>query len=173
MTEFEDIERRLREQRPELSALELDEVKTRVRRHADRTPGKGQPMKSRFAIMLMLVAGMLVGTTGAGLAVQGSSGNGNAASSQYPDDTPPGGVLGDEDEGGDEAGGGGGAGGAGDVAGEEDTSQPDRQVAAGVQGGGGELPFTGLAAIPIIVLGVAMTASGVVLRRRASRSDQA
>jgi hypothetical protein len=167
MTEFEDIERRLREQRPELSAMELDEVKTRVRRHADRMPGKGQPMKSRFAIMLMLVAGMLVGTTGAGLAVQGSSGNGNAASSQYPDDTPPGGVLGEEDEGGDEAGGGGGG-----VAGEADTSQPDRQVAAGVQGGGGELPFTGLAAIPIIILGVAMTASGVVMRRRATRSDE-
>jgi hypothetical protein len=163
MTEFEDIERRLREQRPELSAMELDEVKTRVRRHADRTQGKGQPMKSRFAIMLMLVAGILVGTTGAGLAVQGSSGNGNAAVSQYPDDQPPGGVLGEEDEGDDGA--------AGDVAG-EDTSQPDRQVAAGVQGGGGELPFTGLAAIPIIILGVAMTASGVVLRRRATRSDQ-
>ena len=167
MTEFEDIERRLRRQRPELSALELDEVKTRVRRHADRTQGKGQSMKSRFAIMLMLVAGMLVGTTGAGLAVQGSSGNGNAASSQYPDDDPPGGVLGDEEEAGDE-----GAGDGGDVAGDEETSQPDRQVAAGVQGGGSELPFTGLAAIPIIILGVAMTASGVVLRRRASHSDE-
>jgi hypothetical protein len=166
MTEFEDIERLLRKQRPELSAMELDEVKTRVRRHADRPTGKGQSMKSRFAIMLMLVAGMLVGTTGAGLAVQGSSGNGNAAVSQYPDDTPPGGVLGEED--GDDDGV------AGDVAGDEVTSQPDRQVAAGVQGGdgGGELPFTGLAAIPIIILGVAMTASGVVLRRRATRSDQ-
>jgi len=164
MTEFGDIERRLREQRPELSALELDEVKTRVRKHADRMPRKGQSMKSRFAILLMLVAGMFVSATGAGLAVQGSSGNGNAAVSQYPDDKPPGGVLGDEDE-----NDGGGGGGGGDVAGDEDTStEPDRQVAAGVQGGGGELPFTGLAAIPIILIGVAMTATGVVLRRRSA-----
>src|ERR671913_2306151 len=110
MTEFEDIERRLREQRPELSALELDEVRTRVRKHADRFPRKGQSMKSRFAILLMLIAGMLVSTTGAGLAVQGSSGNGNAAVSQYPDDEPPGGVLGDEDE-SDNGGGSGGGGG--------------------------------------------------------------
>jgi hypothetical protein len=170
MTEFEDIERRLREQRPELSALELDEVRTRVRKHADRMPRKGQSMKSRFAILLMLIAGMLVSTTGAGLAVQGSSGNGNAAVSQYPDDRPPGGVLGEEDDNGvendDETAAENGGGG---VAGDQATStQPDRQVAAGVEGGGGELPFTGLAAIPIILIGVAMTATGVVLRRRSA-----
>src|SRR5688500_4380002 len=118
MTEFDDIEQRLREQRPELSALELDEVRMRVRKHADRMPRKGQSMKSRFAILLMLVAGMFVSATGAGLAVQGSSGNGNAAVSQYPDDEPPGGVLGEEEESG---GGGGGSGGGGDVVGAEDT----------------------------------------------------
>jgi hypothetical protein len=162
MSDFDDIARLLREQRPELSELELDQVKQRVRRHADRTPRKGQSMRSRFAILLMLVAGMLLSTTGAGLAIQGSTGNGNAAQEQYPEEKPPGDVLGEEDESG---------GGAAD---EEDAGAPtqaERQVAAGVQGGGGELPFTGLAAIPIIVLGVAMTLTGVVLRRRVGRVD--
>jgi hypothetical protein len=51
MSDFDDIARLLREQRPELSELELDQVKQRVRRHADRTPRKGQSMRSRFAIL--------------------------------------------------------------------------------------------------------------------------
>ena len=158
MSDFDDIARRLREERPQLSQLELDQVMQRARKRAQRTPGQGQPMRSRLAILFMLVAGMLVGTTGAGLAVQGATGNGNAAQEQYPEEEPDGGgVLGEE------------------VAGQGDaqspppeTTQPTRQVA--VQAEGGELPFTGLAAIPIILVGLALTVGGLVLRRR-TRTD--
>ena len=47
--------------------------------------------------------------------------------------------------------------------------QPARQVEAGAQGSGGEeLPFTGFAAIPILLGGVALLTSGLVLRKRAA-----
>ena len=54
-------------------------------------------MKSRLTILAMLVAGMLLCTTGAGLAVSGLSSSGNASSAAgYPDEQPagaaPGGV---------------------------------------------------------------------------------
>jgi hypothetical protein len=155
MSDFDDIARRLQEERPQLSQLELDQVKQRVRRRTDRMPGKGQSMRSRIAILLMLVAGLLVSTTGAGLAVQGATGNGNAAQNQYPPE---------DDEVAEEEGT------ASQPDAPDEPTQPTRQVEAGVQAGGdAELPFTGLAAIPIIVLGLVMTVGGVVLRRRTSR----
>ena len=51
-----------------------------------------------------------------------------------------------------------------------DGTQPARQVEAGAQGTGGEeqLPFTGFAAIPILLGGVALLTSGLVLRKRAA-----
>ncbi len=128
-------------------------------------------MKSRLAMLALLVCGLMVSGTGAGLAVQGSSGNGNAAMQQYPEDKPSGDILGEEDEEApaprdDE-----------DVARGEGSSPPtpqvERQVEAGVQGGGDELPFTGLAAIPIVLIGLAMTVTGVLMRRRIGREEDA
>lgn len=50
-------------------------------------------------------------------------------------------------------------------------TQPTRQVEAGVQAADdGELPFTGFAAIPILIGGVALLGTGAVLRRR-TRDD--
>jgi hypothetical protein len=123
-------------------------------------------MKSRLAILLMLVLGMTMSTAGAGLAISGTV-NGNAAQTQYPPQEDGGDVLGEEDE---------GVAPEGDVAPEEDSSPPEeaaqtpRQVEAGVQStGDDELPFTGFAAIPILLLGIVLTVSGAVLRRRVSR----
>ena len=114
-------------------------------------------MKSRMVILTMLVFGMLLSTAGAGLAVQSLSGQNDASTAQYGAETPSGGgdVLGDQDEGTNvapEDNGGGG-----DV-------QPARQVEAGADDS--TLPFTGFAAIPVLIGGIALLSAGLALRRR-------
>ena len=115
-------------------------------------------MKSRIVILTMLVFGMLLSTAGAGLAVSGLAGQNDASTAQYGEETPVGGgdVLGDQDEGTNvapEDNGGGG-----DV-------QPARQVEAGADTDS-TLPFTGFAAIPVLIGGIALLSAGLALRRR-------
>jgi hypothetical protein len=115
----------------------------------------------------MLVLGMLLSTTGAGLAVSGLSGN--AAEDQYgkvtPQSTPTGGggVLGDEDTGNgtSPSENSGPAGGGGSPT---PSVQPTRQVEAGANNN--KLPFTGFAAIPVLLGGLVLLSLGLVLRRR-------
>src|SRR5215210_5966049 len=83
----------LRANRPEATALELDAIKQRVRARTSqparrRTTRRAQLMKSRMVILSMLVFGMLLSTAGAGLAVQGLSGNKSASTAAYPSETP-------------------------------------------------------------------------------------
>jgi hypothetical protein len=155
MDEFDDITRLLREERPEASELELDEIKRRVRQRVAR---KGQPMRSRLAILAMLAVGIVMSGTGAGLAVQGFDQSGNDASqAQYPNGG--GDVLGEEDTGG------------GEVTPEEtDTVVNDAQVAQQVESGD-SLPFTGFAAIPVVLAGVALIGGGLMLRRQSPSGD--
>lgn len=150
MDEHDDIIRLLREERPQASELELDDIKRRVRQRVAR---KGQPMRSRLAILAMLVVGMLMSGTGAGLAVQGFDQSGDDASEvQYP---PKGGgdVLGEEDAGGP-------------LPEQDDAVEDDAQVAQQVEAGD-SLPFTGFAALPVLAVGVALVGAGLALRRRA------
>ena len=157
---------RLEAEKPTASELELGLIRQRVRDRvapSARRSRRTEFMRSRLAIIAMLVFGGLLSTSGGALAVSGfTSQQGNAAQGQY------GGVQGEEDDQGvlgeEESGGGsaptGNSGGGG-------PTQPTRQVEAGAQSSGGdELPFTGFAAIPILLGGVGLLTAGLVLRRR-------
>lgn len=114
-------------------------------------------MKSRAMILAMLVAGILLSTTGAGLAVSGLSSK-DAATAQYGGGAPPAGdVLGEEESGGSSNSA-------------TPTPVAAAQPAAQVEAGDNSLPFTGFAALPILIGGVALLAGGMVLRYR-TRSD--
>ena len=165
---------RLQAERPTASALELDLIKQRVRERVARNARRSRRtefMRSRLAILSTLVLGMVLSTGGAGLAVSGFASQGqNAASSQYGESSPTpsgGGVLG-EQENGKPAGGKKSTGGTAP----ETQTQPTRQVETGAQGNGGEqLPFTGFAAIPVLLGGVALLGTGLVLRRRTAEDE--
>ncbi len=149
----------LREERPSLDPLSLDRAKTRARARAATTErravnhGKGAVMKSRIAITMILALGILMSISGAGLAVSGLGTSGDAADEvQYSKDPgdprDPGRktTLNDPGE-------------SGDV-------QPAAQESSGDDD---ELPFTGFAAIPVLIGGLGLLCSGYVLRRRSAR----
>jgi hypothetical protein len=197
MTEFDDVIRRLEDERPQATARELDEIKQRVRRRAAEPSRRSQSMKSRIAILGMLVTGMVFSTAGAGLAVSGiaDQSTNNAAVSQYATPTPTpcvptdttGNVRPTENQGTgpDECGEGGVLPAEAENAPSEDRdsgggvlpqeekaadsgTQPERQQAAAVDTA--QLPFTGFAAIPVLLGGLALLTGGLVLRRR-TRSE--
>src|SRR4051812_50072270 len=87
MTEFDDVIRLLEDGRPQATAVELDEIKQRVRRRAAEPSRRSQSMKSRVAILGMLVTGILFSTAGAGAAMSGT--NNNASIAHYRAVTPP------------------------------------------------------------------------------------
>ncbi len=167
--ELQPVIDQLRANRPEATALELDAMKQLVRARvsapARRRTRRSELMKSRLVVLTMLVLGMLLSTTGAGLAVSGLSGD-NASISQYSQPTPGGGggVLGDQDSGaGEQPSEDNGS--PAPSGGEEGADvQPSRQVEAGASEN--KLPFTGFAAIPILIGGIVLLSAGLVLRRR-------
>jgi hypothetical protein len=131
-------------------------------------------LRSRIAITVMLVFGFAFSGAGVGMAVTGlASQDQSAAGAQYgqppappqsvtppepggtlaPEPTPPNEVIGEVDE-GEEA-----PVPTKDKAPVEET----RQLAA--EKGGEQLPFTGFAAIPVLLLGFALLTGGFALRR--------
>lgn len=201
--ELEEIEGMLRAERHEASPLELDRIKLQAIRQVERSrPSlyarkKGSFMKSRLALTLVLVAGFMLSTTGATLAISGSSGNGSASSTQYG---PPGGkphnehpsqeVKGVNSNGGNEKcsenGGGNNGGGNGSGNGKCDETAPAgtepataavevAPVAAeqqAVVSSGSSLPFTGFVAIPLLIIGLGLIVVGAVVRLK-SRNEPA
>ena len=155
--ELEALARRLRDDRPEATGLELDRVKRRAISQASAgsgswSPKKGLFMKPRLAVAFVLAMGLLSSGTGATLAVISESGS--AARVQYPDLKPSNSIK-------------------PDVLGSEaprasGTVKEEQQVASS---GGGELPFTGFLAIPLLVVGVLFLVAGGVLRSRAGRDQ--
>ena len=179
---------RLSSEKPELSALELDQVKQRARKQVARrasTPRqKGIVVKSRLAITSMLVVGVLLSAMGgAGIADEQS-----ASRAQYGKQEPTVAVPAGENPVPAAAGTAGQVQSAptptlvpdrpqSEVAGEvaEDEVAPARKAdpaddvepAAQVAADGDEqLPFTGFATIPVLLAGLALLATGLVLRRR-------
>jgi hypothetical protein len=155
------IARRLEVERPLPTGVELERVRQRAmaadagRKSSQTTTKVGTTMKPRLAILSMLAAGLLLMGTGTGLGLSGISSSENASVAQYPTTTTPttGGVGGQQ--------GGGGVGALDDRGG---AAGEARQVAA--TGDGDSLPFTGFAAIPIIVAGLGLLVGGLVVRRR-------
>jgi hypothetical protein len=169
MTEFDDVIRLLQEGRPQATEIELDTIKQRARRQSADNSRRKQSMKSRLAIVAMVAFGMVFSTAGAGLAVSGiTSSSNNASVAQYGTPTPTateeGGVLPAEDTNNAPKGGTSPAGPtpSGGVSPAEAT-QPTRQIEATT---GSQLPFTGFAAIPVMLGGIALLTGGLVLRRR-------
>jgi hypothetical protein len=182
-----DLQERLRWERPTPSRAELDRMQLRVQRAA---AGRGRPsggtfLRSRLALTSILVLGLMMTGTGATLGVTGLSGSGNSSESEYlaPGQTPGGQVLGQNESGGqgngnDSTGQGGQGGvggettsgnggsngsGSGSGSGAGSGSRASEQVS---QTGNDSLPFTGFAAIPLLVGGVALLGTGTVLRRK-------
>ena len=151
--ELAEIAQRLRDERPEPTALELDRIKLRAMSGARRTARRRDLfMRSRLAITAVLVVGVLMSGAGAGLAISGSSGAGSAGNNQYPTETtdtqtvlpttetnPPSGTT------------------------STSPAQETRQVSSN---DGSQLPFTGYAAIPVLLAGLSLLGLGVVMRRR-------
>ena len=175
--ELRGVEQRLREQRPALSALELDAVKLRAMASVERRPQtrfslkKGSFMKSRVALVLVLALGVFMSGTGATLAVSGLAGSGSASSAQYPEEHGERSFC--ESGSGNSASSGSGcnqshectetASEAENGTGTQHCAQVTRQISSG---GGGSLPFTGFLAIPVLIVGVGLLGAGVAMRLR-------
>lgn len=107
---------------------------------------------SRLILVVVLATGLLSGAESAG-AISGASLSENAAAAQYPLSMTPGGALGEQEA-------------SGRGSDEQEAVQPATQLSA-ADGDGGSLPFTGMVAVPLLVVGAGMLAAGVALRRRA------
>lgn len=193
------IDAALRQSRPELPEDRARFIAARARSRARASAGhhtsqKESFLRSRIAILSMLVLGFGFSTAGVGMAVTGVSEDQSAAGAQYQPAAPapaagqppvPGETLappaespapavedevevfGETDE-GDEA-----PATEDRVApatedrvapvADENPVEETRQLAA--EAGGDELPFTGFAAIPVLLLGLGLLTSGFVLRR--------
>lgn len=153
---IEDVERHLREERPQPTGEQLERMRrislssSRGRRR--RAPLRGfQPGLARLAMVALLSGALLVAATSTSLAVSGISGDGSAGKAQYcgggRED-----ALGDAERGG--------------VDRSDETGSPcdsERQLASA---GDDSLPFTGLAMVPLLVLGCILLVSGFLLRHR-------
>jgi hypothetical protein len=194
MTEFDDVIRLLEDSRPQASPTELDAIKQRVRRRAAEPSRRSQSMKSRLAILGMLITGLFLSTAGVGLALSGGSAQNNASVAQYGTvtpqctSTPSGGTTQPAETGGTtqpaqspcEEGGVLPAEAestptpsnesptteeTGVLPAQEAQTQPERQAAAAAETTS-QLPFTGFAAIPVLIGGLVLLTGGLLLRRR-------
>ena len=153
--ELEALARRLQDERPEATGIELDRIKQRAMSKASAgrgawAPKKGLFMKPRIAVAFVLAIGLLTSGTGATLAVISESGS--AAQVQYPDLKPK-----DSSK--------------PSVLGQPSAQAPLREEDQVASSGGGELPFTGFLAIPLLIVGVLCLVAGGYMRSRMTREQ--
>jgi cobalamin biosynthesis Mg chelatase CobN len=193
--EFRDVERRLEDAKPALSALELDAAKLRIMQSApQRQTGllarkKGNLMKSRVALVAVLALGVFMSGTGATLAVSGFANDGSASSAQYQKTNNHSSkghhvVEAAKTSGGSncaEGTSGAGAGGNSANSGSKNCTEPAAVEPAAVEaqaveqvavnGSSSSLPFTGFLAIPVLIVGLGLLGAGVAMRVRTRRGD--
>ena len=180
--DLDELGARLRRERPDMSDDAFARVHDRV---VAQAPQRRRTPRTSIATAVLIATGLLFTGGGASLAVSGLASDTTAVKAQYaPPAVPPVagvtvqggttttptpttttddgddvGVQGETDSSPDPSLGG--------SAGEQDQqpaqSAPQQVVAAS---GGDELPFTGFAAIPIVVIGALLIAAGALLRRR-------
>jgi hypothetical protein len=180
--DVKDVVHALGAERPAPTEIELDRIKVRALASHDRYKGQVKGlMRLRLSMALALTLGVLMTGAGAGLAVSGGSGSGSAGIAQYGGGPggggPAGGAAGGGPGGGDVAGetegGGQGVLGEEDAGGNEGNEEAAAPAAAANQLGDNDdsLPFTGYAAIPVLLLGIGLLGTGFVLRRRVGALD--
>jgi hypothetical protein len=169
--ELREVESRLREYRPTLTALEFDAIKLRTLATTRKSPSpfairRSAFMKSRFAIVLVVALGVFMSGSGASLAVSSLANSGSASSAQYAGGKGHNSVLGDNESGANEPAE------TETVTPEVETEavQPLRQVATSSSG---TLPFTGFLAIPVLIIGVGLLGAGVMMRVRMRSGNRA
>lgn len=150
--ELAEVAQELRDERPTATAIELDHIKLRVQSRTRRpAPKRERFMRSRLAMMAMLAVGVLALGTGTAGAISGLSGDGSAGVAQY--NTPNGQANID----------------SGNPAQTGNGAQTTRQLQANGPRG---LAFTGYAAIPVLLAGLALLGMGITMRRRVSHRRQ-
>jgi hypothetical protein len=176
--ELDSIADALRAERHQATPLELDRIKLQAIRQAEQprpslyAVKKGTFMKSRLALTLLLVAGFMLSTTGATLAISGSSGSGSAADNQYVQPHNEEGTHGEQGTKGVNGKGGNEKNTLEEEPAEVEVEPAPAAEQQAVVSSGSSLPFTGFVAIPLLVIGVGLILVGATLRLK-SRKDTA
>lgn len=188
--DLSDVATLLRQQRAELNGLELDHIKQRAmglgpRSFTSSSTRKSTFMRSRSLVTALLASGIFITGGSTALGVSGLVASDSASVAQYGTVNPTGtgqtlGATKEEEK--DDFDNANAKPSKGETLGETaengapkgqvrgatnsspNTIQPARQLAA-TSANGEKLPFTGFAAVPILLLGLALLASGVFLRR--------
>jgi hypothetical protein len=172
--ELREIEQLLREARPALTGLELDEIKQGTKVSAARRSNKalakkkGSSMKPRLTLIAVLALGILIGGTAATSAFAASAGSAQYApeeeESHFCTEEEGGGTSGSgcehEEERTCEESGSGEAGGS-----EPENCLHPEPVEEGTTPSG-KLPFTGFPVAPALLVGLGLLGAGVAMRRR-------
>lgn len=167
--DLDSVVERLHAHRAELSPLELDRIKLESKGRAAGKPRfnhkreKEVTLKTRTSILAVLVSGIVFSGGGVALGVSGLAGSDSAGNSQYQ--VAVGGVEKTNTPGPIVAG----ATATRPAAGEQGATSPVQVAQPTAQqslDSNGSLPFTGYAAIPVLLFGLALLGAGLVMRRR-------